>query len=135
MAVSSYKFIGMYVLIGFLVGILSGFSNSTVPDDSTNYNFYQEVIYTNEQIIKNSDTLVKSDNYIINKAYGDEVAQQKNIGRILLNSALPTKLIPANYDASDFERTLDKMFQWFRGILLLFAGFELFQIIFNKKTD
>jgi len=136
MAVSSYKFLAMYIMISILVGILAGVENQAIAKaEETDYDFYNEIIYTNEKVLKNSDTLVKSDNYIVNKVYGDEVAQQKNFARIFLNVALPSKLIPKDYTASDFERSLDSMFMWFRWILLIFAGFELYQIIINKKTD
>ena len=140
MAVNSYRFIAMYLIIGMVIGILTAFAQSQVTTDQV-YDLgledrIGEVATTTENIYEDSETLVQANQFVFSTTYGDERALGRNWVEVFKNGFLPTGLIPEDQkdDASELERSINQLVIWFRWIILLFAGYEIFQMIIRKVT-
>lgn len=140
MAVNSYRFIAMYLIIGMIVASLTLFAQ----DNTTTTNAYDTQLHsriagieqTTEDIYDDSETLVKANQFVLTSTYGDESSLGRNWWEVFKNGFLPTGLIAEDYEgqASELERSLNVLIIWFRWMILLFAGYEVFQMIIRKVT-
>lgn len=140
MAVNSYRFIAMYLLIGLLVGTITAFNVSTT-DTQTGYDLaentrIEELVNNTWAIYDDSETLVQANQFVLSSSYGDERALGGSWRHIFSSAFLPTGLIPEEQlnNATELEQGINKIVIWFRWIILLFAGYELFQMILRKTT-
>lgn len=137
MAVNSYRFIAMYLIIGMLVGTMTAFVNH--PNDvQKGYDLNTEQRMTEaatdtEEVFTNSEDLVQANAFQISNSYLDEKSGGKFLA-VLRGGFLPTGLIPEGFEVTELEQGINKIVIWFRWIIMLFAGFEIFQILVKPKT-
>lgn len=140
MAVNSYRFIAMYLIIGFVVGTLTLFAQTTTATtqyyDLDSNQRVEEIAGVTEDIYTDSENLVQANQFVLSSNYGDERALGRNWYEIFKNGFLPTGLIPESQkdSASELEQSLNQLIKYFRWMILLFAGYELFQMIMRKTT-
>lgn len=135
-AVNSYRFIAMYIIIGIVITGLSLMYQQTETEKAgwelKSLDKLGE-LSTNINTIDNN--IVKANQFTLTSGYGNEGEYGKNIFSALNKGFIPQGLIPKNYQASALEYTVNNIIIFFRWIILLFAGFELFQILFKGKTS
>ena len=137
-AVNTYRFIAIYFLLGLLMASLATFNinNQEVNTfyDLNTENRVAEIVVKGENILNSSETLVQSNQYTLTSSFLDERSSGRNVVQILTQGFLPTGLLPDSQNASELERGLNWIFIVFRWIIMLFAGYEIFQIIIKTKT-
>lgn len=137
-AVNSYRFLAIYIIAGFLFGMLSSFAQDTT-DVQKAYDLdvgatAREISERGEDILDDSPDLVQANQFTLQTAFGDEKAEGMNFWQILKNGFLPYGFIPEGYDATELEVTLNHVAIWLKTIFGIFALFEIYQIVRRKVT-
>lgn len=141
MSVSTYRFLAMYILIGLVITMITAASANTADVrnayDLNTEGRISEISTTQEGIWQDSETLVRSNQFAISNQFGDERSLGQSFGSILISKGL----IPSGFIsdselpyATETELTANKIVVWIRLIILIFASYELFQIVFKPKT-
>lgn len=138
-AVSTYRFLAMYIFIGLIVGTITLIYQDT-NNTSKGYNLEGEQARVNEignqkdTLIEQSDQLVKANQLSFTSGWGNENGFGRNWVEVIYKGFLPSGLIPSNYTPTPIEQEINWVIIIFRSIILIFAGFEIYQAIINKKT-
>lgn len=134
MAVSSYRFISIYILISLIVIIINGmiFISEINQEDMNSLNKFFEVGENYQKEFEGGDSLVKSDNAIMSTTWGNEMKLGGNFVSIFLRGVLPTGFI-LNSNATTTEKNFNLVIILFRSIIGIFTGMEVYFIIINKK--
>lgn len=139
-SVNSYRFIAMYLLIGMVVSFITAFAQDTTNTTQA-YNLdlegrTSEIALRGQEIYDDSETLVQSNQFDLTSNFGDERGLGRNWAEVFKTGFLPTGLIAEEQlgKATDLEKGINTMLIWFRWIILLFAGYELFQMLIRKVT-
>lgn len=139
-AVNSYRFIAIYLMIGMLVGTLTLFNQDTtttnIAYNLSTGNSITEIIETDAEIWDGSEELVKANEFLLANTYGDERALGRNWVEVFKRGLLPTGLMSHEEmeKANEGEKILNQLIIWIRWIILLFSGYELFQILIKPKV-
>lgn len=137
-AVNSYRFLAIYIIAGFLFGMLTAFAQDT-SDVQRAYDLdtearAREIADTGEDILDDSSALVQANQFTLQTTYGDEKAEGLNFWQILKNGFLPYGFIPEGYDATELEITLNWVAKVLKVMFGIFALFEIYQVLRRKVT-